>query len=184
MAPRESTYLLLADIEEADGGNEGRMRQYLARAVRAPRDPVWVADGIVSEEWAPFSPVTGKLDAFEWRMPVERLSRVGEAEEAEDIPALPPASVPAKQVAYTDATAEPLEAPAPGTIPASSAPDAGSRETVLPPGRADGNGATSRPALAGLDSPLDDAEDGRMPDDPGAEARTGAAEPQRRFRLF
>ena len=32
-----------------------------------------VADGFVSEHWAPVSPVTGKLDAFEWRAPVEQL---------------------------------------------------------------------------------------------------------------
>lgn len=180
MAPRESTYLLLADIEEADGGNEGRMRQYLSRAVRAPRDPVWVADGFVSEEWAPFSPVTGKLDAFEWRVPVERLNRLGEAEEVEDTSALPAASVPAKQVAYTDAAVEPMDA---GTVPASPAPDADG-PTVLPPGRMDGNGATSRPALSGLDSPQDDGDENPMPDDPGVDGRNAVAEPQRRFRLF
>ena len=33
------------------------------------RDPVWMADGIIAEEWAPISPVTGALDAFEWRTP-------------------------------------------------------------------------------------------------------------------
>ena len=66
----------LADIEEAENGDQGRVRYYLARAVRAPRDPAWVADGIVSDRWAPVSPVTGRLDAFEWRMPVERLGPV------------------------------------------------------------------------------------------------------------
>lgn len=70
--PREGGYLMMADIEEADTGDQGRIRQWLARAVRAPRDPVWVADGVVSKRWAPMSPVTGKLDAFEWRTPVER----------------------------------------------------------------------------------------------------------------
>ena len=70
--PREAGYLMMADIEEADTGDQGRIRQWLARAVRAQRDPVWVADGIVSERWAPTSPVTGRLDAFEWKTPVER----------------------------------------------------------------------------------------------------------------
>ncbi len=70
--PREGTYLMMADIEEADTGDQGRIRQWLARAVRAQRDPVWVADGVVSEHWAPMSPVTGRLDAFEWKTPVER----------------------------------------------------------------------------------------------------------------
>lgn len=71
--PREGAFLLLADIEEQETGEEGRVRQWLAKAVRAPRDPAWVADGVVAERWAPVSPVTGRLDAFEWRAPVERL---------------------------------------------------------------------------------------------------------------
>ena len=33
--------------------------------------PAWTADGIVSDHWAPVSPVTGALDAFRWRAPVE-----------------------------------------------------------------------------------------------------------------
>ncbi|MDF1599402.1 heme biosynthesis protein HemY [Mesorhizobium sp. YIM 152430] len=77
--PREGAYLLLADIEEAETGDQGRVRQWLGKAVRAPRDPVWIADGYVSERWAPMSPVTGRLDAFEWRAPVERLGQVIEA---------------------------------------------------------------------------------------------------------
>ena len=72
MQPREGAFLLLADIEEAETGDQGRVRQYLSKAVRAPRDPAWVADGFVSEQWAPVSPVTGRIDAFEWRAPVER----------------------------------------------------------------------------------------------------------------
>ncbi|QPC85969.1 heme biosynthesis protein HemY [Mesorhizobium sp. NBSH29] len=74
MQPREGAYLLLADIEEAETGDQGRVRQFLSKAVRAPRDPAWVADGFVSERWAPTSPVTGKLDAYEWRAPMERLA--------------------------------------------------------------------------------------------------------------
>ncbi|RCW84294.1 heme biosynthesis protein HemY [Phyllobacterium bourgognense] len=75
-APRESAYLLLADIEEAQTGDQGRVRQWLSRAVKAPRDPAWTADGYVSERWAPASPVTGRLDAFEWKVPVEQLGPV------------------------------------------------------------------------------------------------------------
>ena len=51
------------------------VREWLARAVRAPRDPAWTADGIVSDEWEPLSPVTGRLDAFEWKVPVATNSR-------------------------------------------------------------------------------------------------------------
>ncbi|MRG54826.1 heme biosynthesis protein HemY [Phyllobacterium sp. SYP-B3895] len=75
-APRESAYLLLADIEEAQTGDQGRVRQWLSRAVKAPRDPAWTADGYVSDQWAPASPVTGKLNAFEWKVPVEQLGPV------------------------------------------------------------------------------------------------------------
>ncbi|MGQ2908040.1 MAG: heme biosynthesis HemY N-terminal domain-containing protein [Aliihoeflea sp.] len=77
--PREGAYLLLADIEETETGDQGRVRQWLGKAVRAPRDSAWVADGYVSDRWAPLSPVTGRLDAFEWRAPVERLGQVIEA---------------------------------------------------------------------------------------------------------
>ncbi|RCS22427.1 heme biosynthesis protein HemY [Phyllobacterium salinisoli] len=73
MAPRESAYLLLADIEEGETKDQGRVRQWLSRAVKAPRDPAWTADGFVSEQWAPVSPVTGRLNAFEWKVPVEQL---------------------------------------------------------------------------------------------------------------
>lgn len=76
MEPREGTFLLMADIEEAETGDQGRVREWLARALRAPRDPAWVADGQVAERWAPVSPATGRLDAFEWRPPVERLGQV------------------------------------------------------------------------------------------------------------
>ena len=70
--PSERACLLMADIEEAQHGDGGRVREWLARALRAPRDPVWVADGgIVSDEWKPASPVTGELDAFEWKVPVD-----------------------------------------------------------------------------------------------------------------
>ena len=69
MQSRESAFLLLADIEEAETGDQGRIRHWMAQALRAERDPTWVADGLVSEYWRPFSPATGKIDAFEWKVP-------------------------------------------------------------------------------------------------------------------
>lgn len=62
---------LMAQIESGERNNTGGVREWLARAVNAPRDPAWTADGIVSDVWAPISPVTGQLDAFQWRVPVE-----------------------------------------------------------------------------------------------------------------
>ncbi|MDD9908349.1 MAG: heme biosynthesis protein HemY [Ahrensia sp.] len=67
----ERACLLMADIEEAEHGDRGRVREWLSRAVSAPRDPAWTADGVVSDHWAPVSPVTGHIGAFEWRVPVE-----------------------------------------------------------------------------------------------------------------
>jgi HemY protein len=64
---------LMARIEGEQHGDAGRVREWLARAVNAPRDPVWTADGVTSDHWAPVSPVTGTLDAFQWRVPVEDL---------------------------------------------------------------------------------------------------------------
>jgi len=76
--PREGAFMLMADIEDAETGDQGKVREWLARAVRAPRDPAWTADGYVAEEWAPVSPISGRLDAFEWKVPVERLGPVVE----------------------------------------------------------------------------------------------------------
>lgn len=60
---------LMARIEGGQHRDAGRVREWLARAVRAPRDPVWMADGVIFSEWQPVSPITGRLDAFEWRVP-------------------------------------------------------------------------------------------------------------------
>jgi HemY protein len=66
---------LMARIEGEQHGDKGRVREWLARAVNAPRDPAWTADGVVADHWAPISPVTGALDAFRWRVPVESVDR-------------------------------------------------------------------------------------------------------------
>jgi HemY protein len=68
--PTRRVATLMAELEQLEHGDEGRSREWMARALRAPPGPVWAADGIVSEHWLPISPVTGKLDAFEWREPV------------------------------------------------------------------------------------------------------------------
>jgi HemY protein len=62
---------LMARIEGEEHGNKGKVREWLARAVNAPRDPAWTADGVVSDKWAPVSPVSGTFDAFQWRVPVD-----------------------------------------------------------------------------------------------------------------
>ena len=80
--PTRRVCLLMADIEEAEG-HQGAVREWLGRAARAPRDKAWVADGVISDRWAPVSP-SGTLDAFVWRTPDERI-----AAPAEPLPAEP-----------------------------------------------------------------------------------------------
>jgi HemY protein len=65
---------LMARIEAGEG-NKGREREWRARAVRAPRDRAWIADGYISDRWLPVSPVTGAVDAFEWKAPVDAIGR-------------------------------------------------------------------------------------------------------------
>ena len=69
----------MARIENGEFGGNGRVHEWLSRGVRAPRDPVWTSDGMVAEQWAPISPVTGKLDTFEWRVPYEVVETVDES---------------------------------------------------------------------------------------------------------
>ncbi len=89
--PSQAVCLLMAEIEEGQSGDKGKARDWLNRAVRAPRDPVWTADGITAEEWEPLSPVTGKLDAFEWRVPTSAVATRTSA----STPALPEGTTPA-----------------------------------------------------------------------------------------
>jgi HemY protein len=59
----------MAELEMAQG-DEGRAREWMARALNARRDPAWTADAFVSDHWLPISPVSGRLDAFEWKDPL------------------------------------------------------------------------------------------------------------------
>ncbi|WP_136658112.1 heme biosynthesis protein HemY [Nitratireductor sp. XY-223] len=110
----EGIFLLLADIEEADTGDQGRVRHWLAQAVRAPRDAAWTADGFVAEHWAPVSPVTGRLDAFEWKVPVEQIAGPVEDGDAsrndaeQALKSLPPVAVHVKEQPDEPAVAEPV----------------------------------------------------------------------------
>jgi HemY protein len=88
---------------EAGEGNKGREREWLARAVRGPRDRAWIADGYISDRWLPVSPVTGAVDAFEWKAPVDAIGRgdetllIEESHEPEEPPATLKVAAPAKE---------------------------------------------------------------------------------------
>lgn len=194
LSPRESAYLLLADIEEVETGNQGKVRQLLAKALSAPRDPVWIADGMASDTWAPVSPTTGRVDAFEWRGPEDRVGRVIELRdpadpaprgdgvlEAETLTLVPPATV--------------IEARSSTPVP-----DAGEGESAKvdanPGERAEVATAsnvqplrptmqTGAPATQPGPEPsreIDADREPPLPDDPGVRPERGP-EP-RRFRLF
>ncbi len=165
---REGAYLLLADIEEAETGDQGKVRQLLAKAVRAPRDPAWVADGVVSERWAPVSPVTGRLDAFEWRAPVERLGQLIESDEAE-------AGAPVLAAPVTPAAPK----PSPATVDAGE-DDAGE---VMAPVTAAERAAAPAEAEEPEEAP---GLPTRLPDDPGIDPEEAEMQEKtaNRFRLF
>jgi HemY protein len=71
-APTRRVAALMAEIEDSEG-DVGRAREWMARAMRAAPDPVWTADGAISEHWLPVSPVSGRLDAFEWKVPMAEI---------------------------------------------------------------------------------------------------------------
>jgi HemY protein len=71
--PTQRVALLMAEIERTEHGDSGRARAWTLRAVRALHDPVWTADGYVSDRWRPVSPVSGRLDAFQWQTPLASL---------------------------------------------------------------------------------------------------------------
>lgn len=82
--PTQRVAELMAELEQAESGNEGRAREWMARALRAARDPAWTADGFISERWLPASPVSGKIDALQWKVPVATLGHAGALIENDD----------------------------------------------------------------------------------------------------
>lgn len=118
-----SVCLLMADLEEAEGGRSGRVREWLARAARAPRDAAWIAEGVISDEWLPVSPADGRLDAFRWGRPAESIAHhpgdlVPPPDEEDDVladfdePQAAPLPAPAPAAA-AESLAEPAEDGAP-----------------------------------------------------------------------
>ncbi|MGV8838888.1 MAG: heme biosynthesis HemY N-terminal domain-containing protein [Bauldia sp.] len=211
--PSERAYLMMAEIEEGEHRDIGRARDWLSRAVRAPRDPAWTADGFVFDHWEPVSPISGRIDAFEWKVPAER--HPGD----EDRPGLPSPPAAPDLAGTTLAPFPPdVPVPAPGRavvpvpgralFPVASAdaepamppePSAPEPDSVgpLPPAAAavvatavaaePAPAASAEPATNGVDA----FEAGHQPDDPGPgpgeEPAVPPPEPpaaRRRFRLF
>ena len=109
-APTQRVALLMAEIERVEHGDSGRARAWTLRAVRALHDPVWTADGYVSDRWRPVSPVSGRLDAFQWQTPLAALpsdnSAAIEAFALEEEMLAPPRRVEPPREPVAEVTAE------------------------------------------------------------------------------
>jgi len=106
-SPRKRVAALMAELEMAQG-DEGRAREWMARALNARRDPAWTADAFVSDHWLPISPVSGRLDAFEWKDPLAGEDHGTVIEHRAEAPVPPPAT-PAV-VSAKDVDAKPVDA--------------------------------------------------------------------------
>jgi HemY protein len=149
-APTKRVALLMAELERAAANDEGRAREWIARALSAAPDPAWTAEGHVSDRWRPVSP-SGRLDGFEWRVPLRAIAGAAPVIEPEPrTPALPAESPEA-------------EPPTLRSAPEKSEPAAAS-PAPAPPGLG-GNGAPPAPGQPAPVIPLLHA-----PDDPGPEA--------------
>jgi HemY protein len=100
-SPRKRVAALMAELEMAQG-DEGRAREWMARALNARRDPAWTADAFVSDHWLPISPVSGRLDAFEWKDPLAGEDHGAVIEHRAEAPA-PPATPAVVSVKDADA---------------------------------------------------------------------------------
>ena len=137
--PTQRVALLMAELERTEHGDSGRARAWTLRAVRALHDPAWTADGYVSDRWRPVSPVTGRLDAFQWQTPVAALpSDKGPAIESspfeEAMLATPRRAVVLEPPKEVEKDVEP-EAPAssPVIAPAPSTPAPAAEQDNAPP---------------------------------------------------
>jgi HemY protein len=138
-SPTQRVALLMAEIERTEHGDSGKARAWTLRAVRARHDSAWTADGYVSDRWRPVSPVTGRLDAFQWQTPVASLpSDKGATIESSPFEeAMLAAPSPRRDVAVTDVPAEPpRELPAevkPEPAAQDNSPQVATAEPVLLP---------------------------------------------------
>jgi HemY protein len=104
-APTRRVAALMAEIEQSEHGDEGRVREWMARAMRASGDPVWTADGVVSDRWLPVTP-NGRLDGFKWKLPLAEIDVGRPVIEVTPPPA--PVAEPAIKIAMPEEKAEPV----------------------------------------------------------------------------
>jgi HemY protein len=144
---------LMARIETGELGDKGREREWLARAVRAPRDRAWIANGYVSDRWLPVSPVTGAVDAFEWKAPLDAIGRGDATLLIEE----------RVQTSARGETAEAMDAIAAG----SKAAHAGAPQADQPDPKAGQRQGVHPKSLTEIKAPPEIFVPPRAPDDPG-----------------
>lgn len=118
--PQARICALMADIEDA-AGDKGRAREWLSRALTAPRDPIWVSDGVASPRWTPVSPVSGEIVPCEWKAPFEMPEQL-EPDRREE-PVAIEAPVPAKPEPQPAEAAPPRSIEAPKMVQPQRPPD-------------------------------------------------------------
>ena len=166
--PTRRVAMLMAELEEAEHSDVGRAREWMTRAMRAGGDPAWTADGFVSDHWLPLSPVTGRLDAFEWKVPVAELGEPAALEAAprpyiEAMPRPEPAETPARATEHDldeerpeERDIRPVEPPRhevrPERAPAHS-PEPEAAEPEAPPRKPEPVEAAARPAVT-IEAPV------------------------------
>jgi HemY protein len=205
--------LLMAELEEAEHGAAGRVREWLARATRAPRDAAWVADGLVSDHWMPVSPISGRLDAFVWTVPPATLGSQApalddvlgdldhptplieakaEAVEAEPLAVAPPPPAPPAPPPATPAPVaqEPVEAPKAAAVPEPApAPEPSPKAEAVAEAKSEPKAATALEAPAAT-APADARLKpvifpvAHAPDDPGPDEARPVEDKKGKFRLF
>ena len=177
-APTQRVAMLMAEIERTEHGDSGRARAWTLRAVRALHDPVWTADGYVSDRWRPVSPVTGRLDAFQWQTPLAALpsdkSAAIDAKEFDEAisaprrvepPRQPPAEVAPPAAQDNSPAVAPVVEPAPAATPAQPPPPTESPAVAAAPlFRARHDIPNVRGAPSGIPAVIPIV---RPPDDPG-----------------
>jgi HemY protein len=176
-APTQRVAMLMAEIERTEHGDSGKARAWTLRAVRALHDPVWTADGYVSDRWRPVSPVSGRLDAFQWQMPLSALPSGNGTVEPSAFEQAMLAAHPERAVPLSEHLETPLveQDNAPAADIAASPPPAAVAPAAAPPlfrSRADIPAASERPAPA--IPPIVPIV--RPPDDPGVDDETDGDE--------
>ena len=161
--PTRRIFELMADIEEGEFGHLGKAREWLSRALHAPRDAGWMADGRLYADWVAVVPDTHAFDVLRWESPdAPRLSVAApkvqpEADEGADALAVEEPTSPDSAAVLDEAS---------GSREVPSARDVSVREDVADSVQASEAGPQDEPMTGGPTAPIF-VEPVSAPDDPG-----------------